>query len=530
MMKQWTQILTSAPLFLAALAGCSPDFQTAAGAPDPGGRSPLAHLEEELQSGDYGVAMSDLTVTRVETDDLAMTHTRVQQAFNGVPVFGGEAIVHMKGDGSLFAITNEIVPRISLAGALDPSLTPEDAVGAALAGVSCPSCLTAPPEVDLWVLRDNDNEEDRLAYRVRLRREDGSAETSMPVVFIDAGTGDHLWGFDNLQTATGASLYSGSVTIPTYSKKGKFYLEDPVGNIGTFDSRGLQYATYRFWDDDNVWDAPEQQAAVDVHYCASKFMEYFATAHNRSGIDGLGGPGFYKAADGMTAVITSKVHYGEEFSNAFWNGSFMTYGDGDGVTILPLVTLDICGHEMQHGITERTANLTYSGESGALNESWSDVFGALLERFVNGESAATWRVGEACFTPGNGQDEGIRDMAAPHDALDNGFTPDDDPDHYSERYTGQDDNGGVHINSGIANKAFHLLAAGGAHHLGGSMAGIGAEKAGAIWYKALTTFMVSSTKFKGARTATLNAADALYGAGSPEKAAVASAWSLVGVN
>jgi Zn-dependent metalloprotease len=529
-MKQWSQILTSAPLILAALAGCSPDARSLPGAPqpgEPGGKSALELLEDELVAGDYGVALGDLTVTRVETDELSMTHTRVQQTFNGVPVFGGEAIVHVRGDGSLFAITNEIVPRVSLAGAAEPALKAEGAIQAVLADYSCPSCLTANPEADLWVLRHN--EEDRLAYRVRLRREDGSAETSMPVVFVDAGTGERLWAFDNLQTATGASLYSGSVTVSTYTKKGMYYLEDPAGKIGTFDSRGLQHATYRFWDANDVWDAPEQQAAIDVHYCAAKFVEYFATAHNRSGIDGMGGPGFYKAADGMTQVITSKVHYGEEFSNAFWNGSFMTYGDGDGVTLLPLVTLDICGHEMQHGITERTANLTYADESGALNESWSDVFGALLERFVNGESPATWKIGEACFTPGNGEDEGLRDIAEPHAAPDYGLTPDDDPDHYSERYTGQEDNGGVHINSGIANKAFHLLAVGGAHHLGGSMVGIGADKAGAIWYKALTTYMVSSTNFKGARTATLNAANALYGAGSPEKAAVASAWSLVGV-
>jgi thermolysin len=527
-MKQWWKVLASASLTLGALAGCSSDARSIPGSPAPGGETPLELLADELRAGDYGVAEGDLTVTRVETDDLSMTHTRVQQTFNGVPVFGGEAIVHVRADGSLFAITNEIVPRISLAGAILPALGAEGAIDAALAGFGCPACLTADPEADLWVLRHNS--EDRLAYRVRLRREDGSAETAMPVVFVDAGTGERLWEYDNLQTATGTSLYSGSVTIATYSKNGKFYLEDPAGKIGTFDSRGLQFATYRFWDADDVWSAPEQQAAVDVHYCASKFLEYFATAHGRSGIDGMGGPGYYTAADKATPVITSKVHYGEAFSNAFWNGSFMTYGDGDGSTFLPLVTLDICGHEMQHGITERTANLTYADESGALNESWSDVFGALLERFVKGESAATWKIGEACFTPGNGEDEGLRDMAEPHAAPENGLTPDDDPDHYSERYTGQADNGGVHINSGIANKAFYLLAVGGAHHLGGSMAGIGADKAGAIWYKALTTFMVSSTKYKGARAATLNAADAIYGAGSPEKAAVASAWSLVGVN
>lgn len=526
-MKQWMRILLAAPLALSALAGCSTDARTVPGAQEPAGKSALDFLEDELKAGDYGVTLEDLSVTRVETDELGMTHTRVQQLFNGIPVFGAEAIVHVKADGSLFAITNELAKKVSLAGALKPALAAPGAIDAVLAGYDCPSCLTADPEADLLVLRHNG--EDRLAYRVKLRREDGTANTSMPVIFVDAGTGEHLWQFENLQTAAGVSLYSGSVTISTYTLNGKFYLEDPAGKIGTFDSRGLQYATYRFWDDNDIWDAPEQKAAVDVHYCAAKFIEYFSATHGRSGIDGMGGPGFYKAADGATTLISSKVHYGEGFNNAFWNGSFMTYGDGDGSLFTPLVSLDICGHEMQHGITERTANLTYSGESGALNESWSDVFGALLERYVLGESASTWRVGEACFTPGNGQDEGMRDMGEPHAAPENGLTQDDDPDHYSERYTGQEDNGGVHINSGIANKAFHLLAAGGTHHLGGSMVGIGADKAGAIWYKALTTFMVASTEFDGARTATLNAAEVLYGAGSAERAAVASAWGLVGV-
>jgi thermolysin len=114
--------------------------------------------------------------------------------------------------------------------------------------------------------------------------------------------------------------------------------------------------------------------------------------------------------------------------------------------------------------------------------------------------------------------------------MDYGLTTDDDPDHYSERYTGPEDNGGVHINSGIANKAFHLLAVGGAHHLGGSMVGIGADKGAQIWYLALTEYMISSTKFAGARQATLSAAQAIYGAGSPEHVAVGTAWSLVGVN
>ena len=230
--------------------------------------------------------------------------------------------------------------------------------------------------------------------------------------------------------------------------------------------------------------------------------------------------GYYSAAVGGAALISSKVHYGTNYNNAFWNGSYMTYGDGNGSTFSPLVTIDIAGHEMMHGITQFTANLTYSGESGALNESWSDVFGAMVERYKYGESADTWKVGEQCYTPGNGTGDALRYMNNPHQASNSGYTADDDPDHYSERYTGTGDNGGVHINSGIANMAFYLVAKGGSHHMGGSMTGIGADDAAKIWYKAITTYMTSGTNFDGARTATLNAAAALFGSGSAQYAAV----------
>src|SRR5918998_6179458 len=207
----------------------------------------------------------------------------------------------------------------------------------------------------------------------------------------------------------------------------------------------------------------------------------------------------------------------------------MFYGDGDGTNYTPFVTLDICGHEMQHGITSRTAGLIYSNESGALNESWSDVFGAMVELYARGgqETAGTWLIGEDAYTPSRAGDA-LRYMDTPHRAGNGGYTADDDPDHYSERYTGTGDSGGVHINSGIANHVFYLVAVGGTHHRGGSMTGIGADAAARIWYRALTTYMTSSTNFSGARTATLNAANALYGAGSTQSLAVAQAWTLCG--
>ncbi|EYF00560.1 M4 family metallopeptidase [Chondromyces apiculatus] len=125
-------------------------------------------------------------------------------------------------------------------------------------------------------------------------------------------------------------------------------------------------------------------------------------------------------------ISARDAHYSKKYNNAFWNGSVMTYGDGDGTTFTPLVTLDICGHEMTHGVIERTANLTYSGESGALNEAIADIMGAMVERSARGESANTWLIGEDAFTPGT-PGNALRYMADPHQATDGGFTANGDP-------------------------------------------------------------------------------------------------------
>ncbi|HEY9405497.1 MAG TPA: M4 family metallopeptidase [Pyrinomonadaceae bacterium] len=479
----------------------------------------------EARAGKQGIDhRNDLAAKRAFTDDQEKTHTRFQQTHRGIPVFGGEAIVHLNPDDSVFAVTDDLVESVQVD--TEPYRTPDEAVRTAISDLGCETCLTAPPVADMQILRHGGN--DYLTYRVQLRREDGTHETSMPVYFVDAKTGNVIWEYNNLQTASGSSLYSGTVTINTYFKSPSYYMEDISRKIGTFDNRNTTTSTYRFTDSDDVWNTSSQRAGVDAHYGAAKVYDYFYNTHGRRGIDGAGGPAYYTAADGVTGLISSKVHYGVSYNNAFWNGSYMTYGDGDGSSFSPLVTLDICGHEMQHGITERTANLTYANESGALNESWSDVFGAMVERYAKGQTSNTWKIGEQCYTPGIAGDA-LRYMDNPHSASNSGYTADDDPDHYAERYTGTGDSGGVHINSGIANKAFYLVAVGGTHHRGGSMTGIGADAAAKIWYRALTTYMTSSTNFKGARTATLNAAAALYGSGSTNYNAVANAWNLCGV-
>jgi Zn-dependent metalloprotease len=487
----------------------------------------VAALEQAL-APDAIDARRDLAVARVSIDDLSMAHTRVQQLHDGIPVFGGEAIVHLRRDGSLFSVTDALVRGLDVDAV--PDLDAAQAVERAVADHGCPACLTDEPIADLWVIRQG--ERDHLAYRVQLFREDGTDATSMPVIFIDASTGEKVWEYDNLQTGSGHSLYSGVQTVGTYHREaaGLFYMQDLSTRFGTFDALNATGSDfYPFADGDDLWEIEHQRAAVDVQYCMGVFYDYFMNVHGRNGIDGAGGPFVATGADGSTKVVTSRIHYGVRYNNAYWNSNtnMMTYGDGDGVAFRPLVSLDICGHEMMHGITSHTAGLVYSGESGALNESMSDVFGAMVERHARGESEGTWQIGEEVFTPRTAGDA-LRFMNDPHAAADKGYTANDDPAHYAERYTGWGDNGGVHINSGIPNKVFHLLAAGGSHE-GGSVAGIGADSAARIWYKALTEYMTSSTDFVGARDATLLAAQAMFGDESAEVDAVRLAWSLAGV-
>ncbi|UQA54837.1 M4 family metallopeptidase [Polyangium aurulentum] len=542
--KAGVSLLCAAPLALLALQGCSsggPVAFTDGSDDELDMAKELSFQELELRVLPEEIdARRDMAVRRVFVDELSMAHTHMQQRVGGVPVFGGEAIVHLNRDGSFFALTDSLVRALPRALDTTPAFDAAVAIDRVLGEYDCADCLTQEPTAELFVLPQEKGA--RLVYRVGLYREDGTAQTSMPVVFIDAKTGEKVWEYDNLQTATGTSLYNGNVTINTYLKSGTYYLEDLDRKIVTRDNRntpsslgallGLAGSTYDVTDANDVWGESAQatqKAAVEAHYGSAKTYDYFKNVHGRNGIDGSGGPGGYTAHDGTTKLVVSRVHYSAKYNNAFWNGSMMTYGDGDGTTFTPLVTLDICGHEMTHGVTERTANLTYSNESGALNEAISDIMGASVERYARGDSANIWLIGEDAYTPGTAGDA-LRYMDDPHKAKDGGYTANDDPDHYSERYTGTSDNGGVHINSGIVNKMFYLLAVGGAHHLGGSMTGIGHDKAAAIVYKALTSYMTSSTNFAQARTAMLNAAAEIHGSASPEYAAVGQAWSLVGVN
>lgn len=240
--------------------------------------------------------------------------------------------------------------------------------------------------------------------------------------------------------------------------------------------------------------------------------DFFWDAFRRDSIDGRG------------AALHATVHYGQDYDNAFWDGKRMVFGDGDGEVFRGFTgSLTVIAHELAHGVTEHEAALVYEGQSGALNESVSDVFGALTEQHSLGQSAAeaSWLIGEGIFTDAV-EGRALRSMRAPGTAYDDDVLGrDPQPAHMDGYVRTSDDNGGVHINSGIPNRAFYLTAA--------ALDGRAWERAGLIWYRTLTGGVGARADFAAFAAATLAAAGAEYGEGSEEVGAVRAGWIGVGV-
>jgi Zn-dependent metalloprotease len=267
-------------------------------------------------------------------------------------------------------------------------------------------------------------------------------------------------------------------------------------------------------------EAATGDPATDEAYDgAGAIYNLFKDIYNRNSIDGNG------------ARLDSTVHFRTGYDNAFWNGKQMVYGDGD--EDLPIgqrlfnrftIAIDIIGHELTHAVTQFTANLLYQGQSGALNESMSDVFGSLVKQRALGQTAADadWIIGEGLFTS-NVNGVGIRSMKQPGTAYDDPVLgKDPQPAHMRDYVNTQADNGGVHINSGIPNRAFYVTA----FNIGGSAW----EKAGQIWYVTLSTKLTKTPTFATAAAKTYEAARDLYGQGSLEQQAVRAGWAEVGID
>ncbi|MCG7407871.1 M4 family metallopeptidase [Paenibacillus sp. ACRRX] len=449
-----------------------------------------------------GEAQDQLRITKKLVDPKTGTqHYRLQQYIKGIPVYGAEQTIHLDKKGDISSYLGSIVTSSTESLESLPKLSSTDAI----------SIANADAEKKVGKLGEPQKTPTATLYYYPL---DGVTHlvyfTEVNVLepqplrthyFIDAASGDVVQKYDLLEevAATGTGVLGDSKTFEATYASGAYNLKDATrGNgIHTFSANNssslpgtvVKSTTTNFTD----------RAAVDAHAYASKVYDYYFNKFGRNSLDGNG------------FLIKSTVHYGYNYSNAFWNGVQIVYGDGNSTTYYPFsADLDVVGHELTHGLTEFTANLNYYGESGAINESISDIFGNNIQK-------KNWLLGDDIHRQG----KAIRSLQNP--------TLYNQPDHYSNRYTGSSDNGGVHINSGINNKVFYLLSEGGTHY-NVNVNAIGRDVAAGIFYHALVYYLTPTSNFSALRAAAIQSAKDLYGANSFQAASVTSAYQAVGVN
>lgn len=483
------------------------------------------YLEREAAS-DLGLRGGERLLARSVSDDGAgVQHVRFDSFAGGVRVFGAETIVHVGPGGKTLGVTNQ---HRHVFGSSRPRVSASEAIGIAWSEMKPSAAPATDPSAELVFFPVGAGH--RLAWLVDMMVENEVDDPMARIYVIDAHSGETIASWDNLQTYTpgtgtakvGAAkplyLVASPGTLPLNTEQYtdlKYGMVDRIWyNCYTTDMLNKKTGIGTLFSDaDNVWgsylNTDRATAGTDAHLGMTYTLAYFKNVHGRNGLYNDSG------------VVYSKVHYGRSYNNAYWSAACkcMTYGDGDGVTFTPLVSLDVAAHEMSHGVCSATANLVYSGESGGLNESNSDIFGAAVEFYAaSTKDPGDWMIGEMIYTP-----------STSGDALRYMDTPKRDGrsiDHYS-LYTSTMD---VHYSSGVGNNFFYLLANGGTNQTSGiSVAGIGIAKAERIWYVALTGYMTSTTTFAQARTATINAATQLYGSTSTEVQRVKDAWTAVGV-
>jgi len=485
-----------------------------------------AHVRQNAANTFFGPDQA-LVAEDTLSDADGTEHVRFSRQYRGLRVIGGDLVIHGSDTGAFIGVSQTLAAPLALS--TTASLSAQGAARQAVAAfVGRPAASRAGLVV---YARDTAT----LAYEVVVEGELDDQTPSELHVIVDATTAAILDSWDGVKTGdaagTGVGYFNGTVSLITNSVAGGFQLKDPLrGNQYTVDMKNKQGGNGTlFTNTTNLWGdgtlANRQTVAVDAQFGTAKTWDYYSTRHGRSGI----------ANDGKGAY--NRVHYGRSYNNAFWQDSClcMTYGDGDGRTFNPFDSLDVAGHEMSHGVTSRTANLTYSGESGGLNEGTSDIFGTMVEYFANNASdTPDYKIGEKLYKSGG--NAALRYMYKP--SLDGAS---------ADCWYGTLGSLNVHYSSGVANHFFYLLAEGTAPSGNpasptcvagntrqatgnGSLTGIGRSDAERIWYRALTVYFTSNTNYAGARAGSLNAASDLFGSNSAQYNAVAAAWSAVNVN
>jgi Zn-dependent metalloprotease len=482
-----------------------------------------------------GTAAEKYIARDVIVDASGATHVRYDRTYQGLAVRGGDFVVHNTPGGSFAGATVAQSAPISLASTA-PSVASATAAATAAKAFGGTVRETGAPQLvvdasagagtlawSVTVSGVKANSPSRIAVLVDAKS--GAVLSRNELIRTLAVPGIHAASAPALATAQGAhaiagsgtGVFNGTVPVDTTAAGTGFTLTDPTrGNGKTCDGQQKDTGTcVDLTDADNIWGdgkaTNRQSAAVDAHYGAAKTYDYYNAVLGRNGIfgNGTGAP--------------SIVHYGNAIQNAFWDGTQMLYGDGLQNTH-PLVALDVAGHEMTHGVTERTANLDYFGDAGGLNEASSDIVGTMVEYYAaNPKDTGDYDIGDTINIFGNGKP--LRYMYEP-------FLDGSSPNCWTTGIKNLD----PHYSSGIGNHFYYLLAEGsaaGPHKSptcgAPAVTGIGRDKAAKLYYKALSTYYVHNTDYPKARTATLQAAADLYGKCGTEYKAVQSAWSATGV-
>jgi Zn-dependent metalloprotease len=467
-------------------------------------------------------AQEKLAVKDVVKDADGTLHTRYERTYAGLPVLGGDLVVHTAKSGATKSVTkatNATLKVADLTPAVAKSAAEKQAVARARSLGADKSAADSVRKV-IWA----GSGKPVLAYETVVGGLQDDGTPNQLHVISDAATGKKLFEFQGVRTGIGNTQYSGQVTLTTTQSGSTFTLNDGARgghktynlNHGSSGTGTLFSQTNDTWGNGTTSNAAT--AGADAHYGAATTWDFYKSTFGRSGIRN----------DGVGAY--SRVHYGNAYVNAFWDDSCfcMTYGDGSG-NADPLTSLDVAGHEMSHGVTSNTAGLNYSGESGGLNEATSDIMGTGVEFYANNSTdVGDYLIGEKIDINGNGTPLRYMDKPSKDGASKDSW--------YSG--IGSID---VHYSSGPANHFFYLLSEGSGTKVingvtynsptsdGLPVTGIGRAKALQIWYRALTTKFTSTTNYAGARTGTLAAAGELYGTTSAEYKAVQDAWAAVAV-
>ncbi|WP_052354175.1 M4 family metallopeptidase [Flectobacillus major] len=470
----------------------------------------------------------EFDVRNIESDELKQTHIKMQQMHKGIPVYGAEVVLHADRN-SIGVLNGHLFPTPTLQDT-NPSISAQQIGSLAMQDVQKSTKVRTltfaekallkyqQPKAQLFVFHKNDAlDGERLAYEVLVRPN----FVERWIYMIDANTGEILeknnytCTIDGPNKANATDLNGKTRSINTYLSGNTYYmidatkgmfkggainLDDPQGVIWTLNAGGstVDNITVRqVASSNNTWSNTE---AVSAHYNASLSYDYYKKTFNRESLNGKAGS--------IISLINLTDEDGSGMDNAFWNGEFMGYGRGK-TYFKPLAGgLDVAGHEMTHGVVENTANLVYKGQSGAINESMADIFGAMIDR-------DDWTMGEDVVKGS----KPLRDLSNPNQGgsslRDDGFQPAT----MSQYYTGSEDNYGVHINSGIPNYAYYRFAT----------AINSKEKAEAVYYRTLSKYLTSSSKFIDLRRAVIQSATDLYGTNSAEVTAARNAFDAVGI-